>query len=368
MTYTQLQPGQAPAFGTSGQGVSEYQTQLNKQNEGKSGWTPLAVDGLYGTKTLEGSKFGGAPNGFVGSSSTAKKQFMKNSGALAGALQKFNLNDTGTTTAGTESETPSDPFTVALDNLSKNQDNASKALIASIQAKSQQQKNTETQDFDELKRGMALLGIEQNLPQEVAMGRYTKIKNDFNAKITQIDGEETKALLDAQNARDEKNLSVLKQKMDYVKQLKRDKIQALKDVYDQMHTESNIADIQSEQIYDTMQSLNTADREAFLHAVAEKYNIPVPALVTALSKQKDAKAKKSGKGTGGTSGTSKFTTTQVESSMKAKTGEDGYIDPQAWVAARNRWLDTKSGSISTFNSLFKKYLNPESYSIAGFGK
>lgn len=316
-------------------------------------------------KAFQGATGGSTtPQGFVGSSSSAKKQFMKQSSNLASIMQQFNLNETPNANTETTAEAPTDAFTIALDKLTKNQDAASKALISGIQAKAQQQKNTETQDFEDLKRGMALLGIEQNLPQEVAIGRYTKIKNDFNAKISRIDAEETKALMDAQLARDEKNLSLLKQKMDYVKQLKREKLEALKDVYDQMNTEGKIADIQAEQIYDKLQTLGSADKETFLHAVADKYNIPVNALITSLATIKEKKAKGTGK-SGGAKGV-KFTASQVESGMKAKTGEDGYIDPYAWVAARNKWVDTKSGSLSTFNSLFKKYLNPESYNIAGF--
>lgn len=55
MYYTPLTPGQAPTLGTSGNAVTEYQKQLNQQNAGKPGWTPLSVDGLYGPKTQAAS-------------------------------------------------------------------------------------------------------------------------------------------------------------------------------------------------------------------------------------------------------------------------------------------------------------------------
>ena len=56
-TYTPLQPNQAPAFGTSGDAVKAYQTQLNAQYAGVAGYTPLKVDGLYGVLTQGASQF-----------------------------------------------------------------------------------------------------------------------------------------------------------------------------------------------------------------------------------------------------------------------------------------------------------------------
>lgn len=55
--YTPLAPGQAAAYGTSGSAVSAYQQQLNQQNAGQPGWTPLVVDGLYGPLTQAASSF-----------------------------------------------------------------------------------------------------------------------------------------------------------------------------------------------------------------------------------------------------------------------------------------------------------------------
>lgn len=46
-----------PTFGQSGQSVKDFQTQLNNQNAGVAGYTPLKVDGIYGTKTQAASQF-----------------------------------------------------------------------------------------------------------------------------------------------------------------------------------------------------------------------------------------------------------------------------------------------------------------------
>lgn len=55
---------------------------------------------------------------------------------------------------------------------------------------------------------------------------------------------------------------------------------------------------------------------------------------------------------------------KVNSQMQGVQGDDHYIDPNKWIAARQNW-GSLGGVDSTFVSNFKKYLNPESYSLAG---
>jgi hypothetical protein len=57
MAYIPLTTGQAPTQGTSGDAVKALQTQLNTQNAGQSGYTPLVVDGLYGPKTAAATAY-----------------------------------------------------------------------------------------------------------------------------------------------------------------------------------------------------------------------------------------------------------------------------------------------------------------------
>jgi len=56
-TYTKLAPGATPTLGTSGDAVKAFQTNLNTQNAGVAGYTPLKVDGLYGPLTQAASIF-----------------------------------------------------------------------------------------------------------------------------------------------------------------------------------------------------------------------------------------------------------------------------------------------------------------------
>ncbi len=46
-------------------------------------------------------------------------------------------------------------------------------------------------------------------------------------------------------------------------------------------------------------------------------------------------------------------------------GDDGYIDPTKWIAARNTWMSL-GGSETSFKSNFLHFLNPASYTKAGY--
>ena len=76
-----------------------------------------------------------------------------------------------------------------------------------------------------------------------------------------------------------------------------------------------------------------------------------------------AKVKTAGSGTSSSAG--KPTVGEFTNQFIGVQGEDGYIDPYAWVAARDMW-QKRGGTLSTFNTNFKRFLNPQSYTIAGF--
>lgn len=56
-TYTPLAANATPTLGTSGAAVSALQTQLNTQNAGQAGYTPLIPDGKYGPLTQAASQY-----------------------------------------------------------------------------------------------------------------------------------------------------------------------------------------------------------------------------------------------------------------------------------------------------------------------
>lgn len=73
-TYKPLSAGATPTLGTSGDAVRTLQTQLNTQNQGVAGYTPLKVDGLYGPLTAAAYAKYNTP---TGTSTATKSTFVE---------------------------------------------------------------------------------------------------------------------------------------------------------------------------------------------------------------------------------------------------------------------------------------------------
>lgn len=231
-------------------------------------------------------------NNLVVTSGPAKQQFAQTSSDLSKMLATLNQQPV---VVGAEKDTPSldntnDAYTQTLDRIAGSSDEATKALVSSIQAGRQNQKNSVDSTYENYKSGLQLLGIQHNEAQatpDLLMGHIQQAENEHQAKITQLDIETNKALMDAKKAETEGKLSILKEKMAYVKQLKDEKNNYLKNIADQMTAQKTIADVQAGQYYDALEKLNPADKEKFLIALAKKNNLPVGSLVDALTKEKE---------------------------------------------------------------------------------
>lgn len=58
-------------------------------------------------------------------------------------------------------------------------------------------------------------------------------------------------------------------------------------------------------------------------------------------------------------------TPQMKAEVKASGSTDGYIAPEKWIAARDNW-QSLGGTAASFKSNFIQYLNPASYTKAGY--
>lgn len=232
----------------------------------------------------------------------ANAEFNQYSGNLSSALAALNPTTPATpqqpeTTVGNVSQT--DPYAKMLDSLSATSNASTKALIASIQASRANQSNQINSQYENYKRGLESLGIEHNDAQatpDLLMGHIQAAENEQHQKLQVLDIEEKKALMDAETAQQNQDLTILKEKMDRVKAIKQEKQNVLKDTYEKMTTEKGIGDLQAHAIYDTLQTLNHSDKEKFLQEVAKKYNIPLTTLVQSVADEKVSRIKKVAKG------------------------------------------------------------------------
>lgn len=329
-----------------------------------------------------------------------------NNDALNSALIKLGGNPTNptmTTEAGNETPTMKkakkknpdmeeqttvqDPFIQGLNDMGSRSDLATQRLIRSTQAMYQNKVNTINKEYDNYTRGLQALGIQHNdatATPDLLAGHIKEAANEKMSKISELDAEEAKTIMDAQAARDDNDFRILKEKMDYLKEIQKEKANAIKDMYDNIANSDKLADIQAHDIYDTLQTLDPNDQEAFIQEVARRFNIPLISLVTALADEKtsraDADLDKKNKesllrnredgGGGGTKITIDTASNEIGDHLKPISeggilGDDGYMDPNKWVELRDDWIKGKL-SKSTFDTLYKRYLNPESYEVAGF--
>ncbi len=326
----------------------------------------------------------------VVSSGSSRKEFLGNSVDLTRMLGNFGAgqnqqnqqnqqngqnNNTNTNQNNNDNatiDTVSDPYTQQLDKLKANSDAATQNLIATIQARRQGRENDVNKEMERYKSGLQLLGIQSGeieTAPEMVMGKVQQAENARVAKLQELDQQEATAMLEAKMAMDEKDFSLLKDRMNYVKELKKERLNTLKDNFDMLKAEQGIADIQAEQIYNQLGSLNSSQKQQFLQGIADRFGIPVGAVVAGVAKVAEAKAKKSKTGTGGGSGTvtTKQATSKVNSLLEAAKGSDGKVDPYYWMQLRTEWLNN-GGSTSSFNSNFKHMVNPKSYALVGLEK
>lgn len=267
----------------------------------------------------------------------------------------------------------SDPYTQMLDKIAAKSDKATQNLIATIKANKYSRESNVNQEYDRLKQGLFSLGLSTDKLQytpDLVYGSIMQAENQRTAQLQQLDQQEATALLEAQQARENKDFTLLKEKMAYIKDIKNQRLETLKNSFDTMNYEAKIGEIQAKQVYDQLQKIPPAKRTEFLQAIATKLNIPLAAITSQVAEIQRTRAKGTKKSSTNTTGsTVKLTPSKgislLTPKFEANKGEDGYVDPTEWTKARTLWM-SQGLSKSTFDNNFKQYLNPESYSLAGF--
>lgn len=304
----------------------------------------------------------------ITTSTPARTEYNTNLMSLNNALSMYGLGGTGQPEEEKKIDisTYSDPFTKYLDKMGERSNASTRALISTIQANRANREGEITQTYDNYKRGLQLLGIQHNAAQTtpaLLQGQIVQAENEQRSKVMALDAEEAKALMDAENAKTENDFRLLKEKMDYVDKIKKEKANALKDLYDTMTTQRGIAEEQAHDIYDTLQKLGANDKEAFLNAVATKYKIPVGKLVQALNDEKKKRETKAGSGTKQTESEKKQSAWQklnsiVSQNLPTSSGipaidENGFLTPEGF---KNMLLFATESGISR-SDLIETYAN-----------
>lgn len=350
-------------------------------------------------------------NNLINTSTQSRTQFSQNSSDLAAALAKISgtptpenpnptggtdttTKGTGTTGAGTTGVDTNgvplnDPIMTGLTQLQTNSDAATKSLIASTMASYQTQRNALTSQYENYKRGLQQLGVETGAAQstpDLLAGHILQAGNDELTKINDLQAKESKALMDAQNAKSTNDFKTLEAKMNYVKQIKTEKASAIKNMYDTINsTNKALAQGAHYELYNAFQTLtDPKDKNTFIETVAKNYQVSPMAVVQALQDEQDkrgtadlktansksiiANRGKSGATSGGITktqismGTSTLKTGIAPDGTKIGNGQgkDGFYDPGVYIETFNQW----PGSIKAFVAAYPiTGINPKSYSL-----
>lgn len=341
----------------------------------------LKTDGIFGPQTERAylNQFSGGPG--IISTGEVHKDAAKNSNILDQYLKFGIANPNGNkeedklkdrTTAGTEQ----DPYLKALDSMASRASESTNRLIANIQANRLRSQTKLTESFDRYKSGLQLLGIQTNRAQstpDILVGQLKQADNEYMSKLADLDSEENKALMDAENARAENDFKTLKERMDYVRQVRKDQADTLKEYNDKIMQSSKLAEAQidtrlAKEMFTTIQKItDPAQKEQFIEAVANKFGISPLAVVSSLeqivrSTQKEdialAKSMKSESST--TTGITKEQIALGEQKLNATRGEeDGHVDPYVYKEAYDGWIEN-GGTLKTFLSTYPpaNYVNP----------
>lgn len=280
----------------------------------------LKADGIFGpiTEQAFNNQFNGgagAPaSNLVTTSGPARNTFAQNSSDLSAALSKFGAPvvdpstykdptvDVAKPKVDTTLGTASDPFLKELDTMSANANVSTQNVINNIKATKMQSEEAVNKQFNDYKAGLQLLGIQTGkaaYTPDLLNGQIQDATNQQQAKITQLNRDEATAMMDAETARDNNDFQTLQTKMDYLDKVRTEKTQALKDYNDLITTKTQqmqeagdaTAKVVAPEIFDTLQTLDDADKEDFILAIAKQFNIPAASLATALATQQTSQDK-----------------------------------------------------------------------------
>lgn len=327
----------------------------------------------------------------ITTSKPATTQGAKDGADLASLLASLGTtNSNQTNSSGDAADAPySDAFTKALDDASSTSSAATKSLMSGINATYQNNVNEAISQGDSYKRGLQLLGIQHNestFSPDLLAAHITSAGNDVAKKIQGYQIDKSKALMDAETAQQNGDLSTLKDKMNYVRQVQQDQQSAITDAYTNLSKTNDAAGVEAHTIYDSLQTLDPADQEQFIQAVAQKYNIPVMSLVTALGDEKNTRDsaalktqdtesiianRKAGGGSSATA-TSKAQIVQGQNTLNSgispngtklgnPKGADGFYDPYVYIKTFSEW----PGSAKSFIAAYPMVggINPASYTL-----
>lgn len=368
----------------------------------------LKADGIFGPQTMAAynTKYSSpTASSLIATSGASRTSFTQNSSDLAKAEQALGLSPAPTTTptttgtpgssapgtpttgTPTATQTPDatpDPILAGIASLQTTNDNATNALVASTQASYQSQIAKQQQNNDAYISGLKALGIQTGEAQtapDLLSGHIQQAAQDGLDKINALKATEAKTIMDAKTAQSNNDFKALEDATTQLKNIQTAKAQAIKDLNTTITQSPKLASAQidpdtAQQMLTTMQTLDPADQQSFIEAIASKFGISPLTVVASLNSittasNKAALATKNATATldnkvnpkaktPSAGSISKDQISQGEAYLDGTRGSDKFVDPAAYEKAYNDFL-AKGGTTKGFLAAYppKDYVNPE---------
>lgn len=220
MTYQPLQTGATPTLGTSGAAVSALQTQLNTQNAGQTGYTPLLVDGKYGPLTAAGAAY---------------KVPASTNPAITGApTSATNTAITNDVSALTNTSTSSQKFLQdRMDNLEQQRKDTLIQIQKDYGAAQGAQETRQGQDYAGRATGLVTSGGGFLGATQSHEGVLQNLKATFEGEKNALMAKRDAAIQEANNAINDKQFALARDKATEAKSYEQEVYNRQKDLADQ---------------------------------------------------------------------------------------------------------------------------------------
>lgn len=241
------------------------------------------------------------------------------------------------------------------------------------------QKTALEDKYQNYKAGLETLGIQSGLSRYAPGLEADKLINADKANadaIQTIQDKEDLAIAKAKQARIDGDAKTLKDTLDEIRQIKKDKSDELQSQLNKRTQDITVANSLSTQAYQDLQSLPEDQKEDYIKALAAQNNIDPGTLMASLAKEKDTQEKfnlttalqQAQLAREGTGGTSDYSKTQLIKLRAA--GIDPSEDPDladALISGELKSATGKQGAVLTLTPKIAKKADSLGFNVDQYG-
>ncbi len=186
-----------------------------------------------------------------------------------------------------------DPIISGLQTLQTNADAVTKSMIASTMAQYQNQKNTAEKQGENYRLGLESLGIKTGAAQttpDILSGHIQAAANDTLAKISSINNDMNKALLDIQSAKAENDFKRIQMATDRYQQLEKNKRDAITAMHDDILFGQKQLTYSAPALLESFNTLTSdTDKTNYINEIAKRDGVsPMDVIAAIKGAQADA--------------------------------------------------------------------------------